>query len=225
MLESNLINGVVFDGSSYRIAWVRSRLQREKILDIGVGTQEYGFEDTVHFDMDKYHHEVFIQGDAHRLPFKDGAFDTVLISDVIEHVVNPTQVCKEATRVCRRLILSIFEEWRLGGEGQHIEVGREKYERPPDDPSIIAKVPEEVISHAPHIWQFTDKLIKDLIWSTQWKIVEFCKEPECVHEEHLWWNWLIVLKKPEVGDRVEYPGDPANFLPAALVLKQFSYKR
>jgi hypothetical protein len=143
----------------------------------------------------------------------------------MEHIVNPTQACKEATRVCRRLIVTIFEEWRLGGEGQHIEVGRKKYDRAADVPEIIAKVPEEVISHAPHIWQFTDKIIKDLIWSTQWKIVEFCKEPECMHEGHLWWNWLIVLKKPEVGDKIEYPGDLMNYLPAALVLKQFDYKR
>ena len=68
-------------------------------------------------------------------------------------------------------------------------------------------------------------IIKDLIWSTRWKVVEFCKEPECVHEGHLWWTWLIVLKKPEVGDKIEYPGDPKNYLPAALVLKQFDYKR
>ncbi len=225
-------NGVRASGS-YRMQWVLSRVQpKDQILNIGVGDNLIGFgENTLQFDMDKYLYDNFVQGDAHQLPFKDNSFDTVVISDVMEHVINPTQVCKEATRVCRRLILSIFEEWRLGGEGQHIEIGHEvqregmrrrnmvKYD---DAPNLLERIPEETISHNPHIWQFTDKIIRDLIWSTGWKVVEFCKEPECVHLGHTWWNWLIVLKKPEPYEKIHYPGHPVNHLPVEVIQEIFS---
>lgn len=223
-----IINGVEFaPGISYRIAWVQSRLKRkEKLLNIGVGDQLYGFEhvsDVVLFDMDKYRYKDFVQGDAHHLPFKAGSFDTVLISDVLEHVVDPVKVCKEATRVCRRLILTIFEEWRLGSEGQHIEYGHEIVGQLPVPDDVMESVSEDTQSHRPHIWQYTDKMIKDIIWSTGWDVTEFSKEPECIHQGHLWWNWFVILEKPIFGGvQQEYPSDPINHFPKKILEDLFA---
>jgi hypothetical protein len=115
-------------------------------------------------------------------------------------------------------MLSIFEEWRLGGEGQHIESGQAAYQGG-SDPDVISQVPEEKISHKPHIWQYTDKMIKDLIWSTGWKIIEFSKEPECIHQGHMWWNWFVILERPEIwpANKFYYPGDPVNHFPPAML--------
>ncbi len=224
-------NGVLV-GGSYRMEWVRARVDsRHKVLNIGVGDNSIGFEaDTVQFDMDAYRYDKFVQGDAHQMPFKDKVFDTVVISDVLEHVIDPVQVCKEASRISHNLILTIFEEWRLGGEGQHIEAGHEvqcegmrrrqmtKYS---DAPNLVNRISEEKISHNPHIWQFSDKMIRDLIWSTRWKVVEFNKEPECVHLGHMWWNWMIILREPKEWEVVQYPMNPVNHVPAEIVAALF----
>ena len=42
-----------------------------------------------------------VVADAHHLPFRDGIFDSVFSSDVLEHLPNPSQAIKEQTRVCR----------------------------------------------------------------------------------------------------------------------------
>jgi len=42
-----------------------------------------------------------IEGDAVALPFADGAFDVVLVGDVIEHLPDPTPAIREARRVLR----------------------------------------------------------------------------------------------------------------------------
>lgn len=49
--------------------------------------------------------ENFIRGDAQTLPFKDKSFDTVTLSEVLEHPLNPIQVLREAKRVSRKRIL------------------------------------------------------------------------------------------------------------------------
>ncbi len=42
-----------------------------------------------------------IVADAHHLPFRDGIFDSVFSSDVLEHLADPGKAIKEQTRVCR----------------------------------------------------------------------------------------------------------------------------
>jgi SAM-dependent methyltransferase len=43
----------------------------------------------------------FIQGDAHRLPFKNGRFDVVYCRYVLEHVADPQRVLQDARRVLK----------------------------------------------------------------------------------------------------------------------------
>ena len=40
-----------------------------------------------------------IRGDATRLPFRDGAFDCIISSEVLEHIDNDTQALSELARV------------------------------------------------------------------------------------------------------------------------------
>jgi SAM-dependent methyltransferase len=44
---------------------------------------------------------VAIRGDAHRLPFPDGTFDVVIVSEVLEHIPDDDHAIGEATRVLR----------------------------------------------------------------------------------------------------------------------------
>lgn len=53
-------------------------------------------------------------GDAARLPFKDGAFDALVCSEVLEHVPDPDAVIDEIVRVVRpggRVALSVPRFW------------------------------------------------------------------------------------------------------------------
>ncbi len=50
----------------------------------------------------------YAAGDACALPFHDGAFDTVIAFEVLEHVLDPDRVLAELRRVCREnIILSV----------------------------------------------------------------------------------------------------------------------
>lgn len=44
---------------------------------------------------------IAVRGDAHRLPFPDGAFDLVIVSEVLEHIPDDRSAIAEANRVLR----------------------------------------------------------------------------------------------------------------------------
>lgn len=46
-----------------------------------------------------------IQADARRLPFKDGAFETVICTEVVEHIPEYRQTVQELLRITRRLLI------------------------------------------------------------------------------------------------------------------------
>ncbi len=57
-----------------------------------------------------------VVGDAHHLPFPDGAFDLVVMLELLEHVGDPRQAVAEAHRLTSRYLLaSVPHEpwWRL----------------------------------------------------------------------------------------------------------------
>lgn len=56
---------------------------------------------------------TLLQGDAATLPFRDGAFDRVLCSEVLEHLPDPARAIAELTRVTRAggiVVLSVPNE-------------------------------------------------------------------------------------------------------------------
>lgn len=53
----------------------------------------------------------FVQADAHQLPFKDKSFDTVTLSEVLEHPVDPVKLLTEAKRIaCIRILVTVPDE-------------------------------------------------------------------------------------------------------------------
>lgn len=80
----------------------------------------YGLDldyDRVHFAKMEIDRNRFVNGDAQRLPFSEGAFDLVLLLEVLEHVGHPERVLEEVHRVSRKyLLVSVPNEpwWRIG---------------------------------------------------------------------------------------------------------------
>jgi hypothetical protein len=196
----------------------RINFQREHgkglIVNIESGEDPVGFppETTVHVDLDGWRHPFSVQADAHHLPFKDNAFDTAVLGDILEHAVDPLKMVVEAGRVAKRVVLTIFEEWRLGGPGQHIDRGIEQtseelrrqgyrdldhYKRTyePLKEKFLRGLPESRLPHSFHINQFTDENIKKLVEASGMRCLILTKKPEATHEGHTWQNWLILLEK------------------------------
>lgn len=92
----------------------------EKIVDLGCGTGYYLFLlsnlginlDLTGFDYDKkaiceavellYEKKIkFVTGDLHKIPFVDKSFDKAVMSEVLEHVEEDTQVLREIYRILK----------------------------------------------------------------------------------------------------------------------------
>lgn len=95
------------------------RLAGGRVLDIGCGRQPlraYLHSACTYFGLDYpktgealYDAKPDVSGDAHVLPFIDGAFDTVVLLEVLEHLTEPKAAMLEARRVLAkggRLIIS-----------------------------------------------------------------------------------------------------------------------
>ena len=57
-----------------------------------------------------------VEGSIYELPFEDKSFDTVMCSEVLEHLSEPDRGMRELVRVCRRwLVVSVPREplWRV----------------------------------------------------------------------------------------------------------------
>lgn len=63
-----------------------------------------------------------VQGDIEHLPFRDRAFDFVIVSHILEHVDRPDQACHELARVAKRGYIETpheFQERLIGGNPAH----------------------------------------------------------------------------------------------------------
>lgn len=72
----------------------------EKILNIGAKNIKFT-KNTINLDLCSYGN-VNVIGDAHELPFQDGAFSLVIITGLLEIVKNPQKVCREIYRVLKK---------------------------------------------------------------------------------------------------------------------------
>jgi SAM-dependent methyltransferase len=71
-----------------------------KIVNLGSGTSDYG-KDVINVDFIRYKN-VDLVLDICNLPFENDQFDLVVLTEVLEHIENPTTVIKEAHRILKR---------------------------------------------------------------------------------------------------------------------------
>jgi len=104
------------------LRWI-DRLPCESFLDVGAGMDHVPALVRERRGADAYYgdlvHEVMLPRDGQRLgkldhavtldlrrlPFRDGAFDVVLASEVLEHLVRPVEAMAELVRVARKAVI------------------------------------------------------------------------------------------------------------------------
>jgi ubiquinone/menaquinone biosynthesis C-methylase UbiE len=184
------------------------------VVNIGCGEDPCGFgERAMHVDMDVWNHKRFTQADAHHLPFKDDEFDTAVLGDILEHSPDPAQMLREAGRVAKKVVATIYEEWRLPQEGLNLGIKTaEMYDKglekegfknlwdyfqslPSHRGRVISVCPDDELSHHPHIYQFTQAGLEKIIEESGLKISIFTKFQEGEHEGRPTYNWLLVAHK------------------------------
>ena len=199
-----------------------TRYTGREVLNVGCANDPFLFgERCTHFDIDDWskHFDArglrFIQGDAHELSEHVGwdSYDLVICGDTLEHCPSPTDVLFELARVTRgALCLTVWEEWRLPGEGLHIREGQKRADEEVQAlgfadrlahqrelyPDVVT-FPEEDVPHLIHIWQFTPEMMRTLIDPVcdiyGMRKLFFQRVPETVTAGHQVYNWLIFLTK------------------------------
>lgn len=83
-------------GDGYVADMIRERDHWVKVVDISPIRVSRCWKD--------YHLPAAV-GDATNLPFEDGAYDTVVLGEVLEHLANPGPALAEACRVARRRVV------------------------------------------------------------------------------------------------------------------------
>ncbi|MBI1980358.1 MAG: class I SAM-dependent methyltransferase [Methylocystis sp.] len=81
------------------VEWIEA-LADGLILDVGAGYRPVYYSNVVNFEMMDYS-TTDVVGVAHRLPFKDDAFDGVISIAVLEHVKDPFRCAAEIARVLK----------------------------------------------------------------------------------------------------------------------------
>jgi len=89
-----------------------------EVLDIGCGIGELGRYLTstgnlgyVGLDTSG---KVHIHGSVYQLPIRSDSFDTVVLSEILEHLENPKEALSEAVRISkRRVVISVPNPWSL----------------------------------------------------------------------------------------------------------------
>jgi len=99
---------------------------RGRVLDLGCGNQPYarlagrGNLQYLGVDLSLEHSPLpDVCADSLRLPFRDSTFDTILSTQVIEHVADPSEMMKEIGRVLKpfgHVIMTAPQAWPLHEE-------------------------------------------------------------------------------------------------------------
>jgi len=164
----------------------------------------------INLDLNMWNVPDFIQCDAHHLPLKDNAVELALCGDILEHVPEPLQVLQEAKRISRRVVATIFEDYRLPSPGRHIEFAHKRQieslqergyssteEHLKSTGLCLGEFSESLLSHGSHIWWFSVEKIKEMVEALDMKVLYLQREPEVINEGRLFWNWLFAADKKE----------------------------
>jgi len=149
-----------------RFDWLRAAADG-LTLDLGsAGGHTFG-AGAVNLDLDLYRAPNFVRADGHRLPFRDGAFDTVAVGDALEHAADPVALLREARRVGRRLIATVPDESRgpleplmsdVYGRGE--DYHRRAVERWVRDNRPVEMVDDLRTPHLFHVRRYTRRLLE-----------------------------------------------------------------
>jgi len=85
----------------------------KSVLEVGAGTQELEKHldcDYVSCDLEPRFRPNVI-GDAHNLPFKDGAFDAVVTKNLLQHLPSYRKALSEMMRVAKKQIVLAERTW------------------------------------------------------------------------------------------------------------------
>lgn len=94
---------------------------RGRLLDVGCGNARYReffaqAERYIGYDLDTAAAKPAVCGAADRLPFREACADSVVFTQVLEHVPHPDGALREIWRVLRpggQLLLSAPQQWRI----------------------------------------------------------------------------------------------------------------
>lgn len=94
-----------------------AKLCSGNVLDVGCGSGElrkYLPEGTEYIGVDTEPSGKCYYGSAYSLFFKNKSFDTVVLSEILEHLENPLQVLEEVKRITRdKVIISVPNPYNL----------------------------------------------------------------------------------------------------------------
>ncbi len=96
-------------------SFIKNRV-KGKVLDVGCGTgiitskikKAVGLD--ISIEMLKQYRGAKINGDAHKLPFKNKSFDQCISLTVLQDVEEPVKVLREMKRVGKKVIFSILNK-------------------------------------------------------------------------------------------------------------------
>ena len=95
------------------------------------------------FDIDVWKQNNFIQGDAHMPPFKSKSFNTVVLAEILEHVIDPVKVAVESMNLAKKkLIITVPNEYCYDSETEVLTRDGFKYFRDLTDMDEMATLTE-----------------------------------------------------------------------------------
>lgn len=196
------------------------RLQYQKmfakpqIVNIGCGEIPVDFgPDTIQVDLDVYNHPNFVKADAHNLPFQDDEFETAVLGDIVEHSPDPVQMLREAGRVAKQVVATIYEEWRLDETGKTNEEYLENMHKglkelgfdshydylkslPEHGKAIVSVTPDDPKRpHHPHLQMFKDEDIWRMVENAGLEMLVYKKFQEGQVDGRPTYNWLVFARK------------------------------
>lgn len=92
----------------------------------------------------------FVQGDANELPFPDQSYDTVVLSEILEHMDDPLHTVLEAQRVGKQILICVPNEYQWAQD-------------------------KKPFTHYDHKINFDEKLLFELIVQSKLQLIAYYK--------------------------------------------------
>jgi hypothetical protein len=157
----------------------------DRVLNVGCNDCKYPLNIPVtNLDMDRWNVPNFIQADAVHLPFKDNAFDVIILGDCIEHIYKWRDAIAEAVRVTSKYVVitvprddrtvHIPRPYSSDTEAQMKGYNSEEDLMVNEHPNLCKGiVPNDTLRHGDHVVVIEMGELEDCISKLSVEIVEF----------------------------------------------------